>query len=143
MGVGRVPKRQIGHKLLDLAREVMAAEPSPAGRPVILWTDRDFADAQFVIDCRPSKASAGALKLPTLTWGDPEGRRIELPLTGAKLGKVARFLITVQGPEVTVSLDGKEVGRVSLPKEMPARGRLGLSVTGERAQFMNIYVRAL
>jgi hypothetical protein len=115
-----------------------AGEPSTA----TLWTEAEFGNAEFVVDCRPAKAAGDkSLATPAVQLrGSDNG---EVKLEGATAGTAQRFIIGVKGNEVTVKRNDKEIQRFTLPANAPARGAFGLRDTGTAAEFMNLYVRDL
>jgi hypothetical protein len=104
-----------------------------------LATEQSFGDAEFVLDCRPAKTEQPAEAVTPAI----EMRGSELKLTGAEPGRHQRFVITVQGREVTVTRNDKESQRLTLPAGSPARSGLGLQDTGSAVEFMNLYARDL
>jgi hypothetical protein len=118
-----------------------AGDPNP---PAVLWTEGEFGDAEFVLDCRPAKSETGkesALPSLRLRGGDDGG--VEVRLEGATPDRHQRFIVTVKGREVSVKRNDQETRRLTLPPNAPARGALGLSDTGGAVEFMNLYVRDL
>lgn len=109
-----------------------------------LWTDAEFGDAEFVVDCRPAKPASGKEPgIPEVRLRGRDGKGIEVKLEGATPGEYQRFVITVKGADVRVAHDGKETKRVTLPADSPTRGALGLNGAGGEIQFMNLYARDL
>ena len=122
----------------QVSGERLLLRPGAVEPAAVLWSTRAFGDAEFIVDCRPAKteqgreASAPALQL----------RGTELKLA-AESGQYQRFVITVQGRAVTVRRNDKEIQRLLLPADAPARGPLGLRTTGGAVEFMNLYAREL
>ncbi len=109
-----------------------------------LWTDGEFGDAEFVLDCRPAKPAPGKKSgTPVILLRGRDGKGIEVRLEGATPGEYQRFVITVKGADVRVIRDGKETKHVTLPADGPTRGALGLNGTAGEIQFMNLYARDL
>ncbi len=100
-----------------------------------LWTEREFGNTEFVLDCRATKAEAAPI---VLVRGGAEVR-----LDGMRPGGHTRFIITVRGREVTVKRGQTDAQRFTLPAGTPARGPIGLRDTGGGLEFMNVYVREL
>jgi hypothetical protein len=122
--------------------ERLALKESEANTAATLWTEREFGDAEFVLDCRPAKPAADKkLATPSVQLRGVEGA--EVKLEGATAGNSQRFIITLNGREVTVKRNDKETQRFTLPAEAPARGAFGLRDTGGAVEFMNLYVRGL
>jgi hypothetical protein len=118
-----------------------AGEPNPEA---VLWTDRDFGDAEFVVDCRPAKPADGKeAALPAVQLRGGDGKGVEVKLGGATQGSYQRFIITVSGREVTVKRNDTETQRMNLPANTPVRGAFGLRDTGAALEFMNLYARDL
>lgn len=114
------------------------------GSESTLWTERQFGDAEFVLDCRPEKAAEGReAVLPTVHLRPVNGRSTELRLVSATPGNYQRFTVTVKGREVVVKRNDQEVQRLSLPADAPTRGAFGLDSTGGAVEFMNLYARDL
>ena len=112
-----------------------------------LWTESEFGDAEFVLDCRPGKPAADnkladkRLATPSVQCRGVPGA--EVRLDGATAGNSQRFIITVTGREAIVKRNGQETQRFTLPADAPARGAFGLRDTGGAVEFMNLYVRDL
>lgn len=102
-----------------------------------LRTAREFGDAEFVLDCRPGKTdkqdSAVVLEL----------RGNEVKLADAEAGKYQRFVVNIKGREVTIKRNDKEVQKLTLPENAPARGTFGLRDMGVAVELMNLYARDL
>lgn len=109
-----------------------------------LWTEKEFGDAEFVVDCRPAKPADGkAAVVPTIEMRNVSGGCTAVKLTNAVPGSFQRFIITLKGREVTVKRNGLETQRLTLCDDAPARGALGLSDAGGAVEFMNLYARDL
>jgi hypothetical protein len=122
----------------------IALRPGEANSETALWTEKAFGDAEFVLDCRPAKPAEGkspATPLVELRGGASKGA--EVKLEGAAPGGYQRFIIAVKGREVTVTRGDREIQRMSLPADLPARGAFGLRDTGGAVEFMNLYAREL
>lgn len=121
-----------------------AGTPDPAAA---LWTTREFADVEFVVDCRVPKPEAGsatnAATVPVLRLRSSEAKAAEVRLESTRPGAYQRFTITVRGAQVVVLRDGQEIQRLVLPPEVPVRGALGLRDNGAAADFMNLFAREL
>jgi hypothetical protein len=109
-----------------------------------LWTEKEFGDAEFVVDCRPAKPADGkSAVVPTIELRGVDDKGAIVKLEGATPGSYQRHVITVKGREVTVKRNDKETQRFMLPADAPARGAFGLRDSGGAAEFMNLYVRDL
>jgi len=109
-----------------------------------LWTEKDFGDAEFVLDCRAAKAAEGReVSVPSVQLRGVDGKGAEVKLEGAAPGNYQRFIINLQGREVIVKRNDKETQRLTLPADVPARGAFGLRDTGGAMEFMNLYARDL
>jgi hypothetical protein len=127
-----------------MSGERIALKEGSASTESTLWTEKDFGDAEFVLDCRPAKTAAGTeVSMPAVQLRGRDGKGSEVKLEGAAPGNYQRFIITVKGREVTVRRNDKETQRLTLPADAPARGALGLRDTGGAEEFMNLYVRDL
>ena len=115
------------------------------GEPIAdatLWTESEFGDAEFVLDCRPAKPAADKkLAVPSVQCRGVGGA--EVRLEGATAGNSQRFVISVTGREGIVKRNGQETQRFTLPADAPARGAFGLRDAGGAVEFMNLYVRDL
>ena len=118
--------------------EKIAGDPS--GGKSTLWTDLEFGNAEFVIDCRMAKGDGNVIP-PAVRFGSGENNSIEIPLTGAVAGQYVRHTVTVRGSEVTVAVAGKEPQRLQRPGTTKAR--FGLAAGSTAVEFMNAYVRDL
>jgi hypothetical protein len=122
----------------------IALKGAEANAEAVLWTEQDFGAAEFVVDCRPAKPAEGKeVAKPSVHLRGVAGKGAEIKLEGATPGNYQRFIITMQGREVTVTRNDKETQHVTLPANAPARGALGLSDTGAGTEFMNLYARDL
>ena len=109
-----------------------------------LWTEKNFGDAEFVLDCRQGKVPEGAESpAPALYLRGVGGKGAEVRLARVSPGAYQRFTITVKGREVTVKRNDDEPQHTTLPGETPLRGSLGLEDTGGPFEFMNLYAREL
>ena len=124
--------------------ERIALQNGTAGAGSTLWTEKEFGDAEFVLDCRPAKAAVGeesATVSVQVRGIDGKGSEIKLGRTAP--GNYQRFIITSKGREVTVKLNDKETQHLTLSADAPTRGALGLGGTGGGLEFMNLYARDL
>ena len=104
-----------------------------------LLTEKEYRDAEFVIDCRPAKSGNGpTIVPPTLTL-----RGVEVPLDSAVPETYQRYTVTSTQGLIVVKRGDQEVRRVTLPTNAPARGPLGLRDTGGSIEWMNLYARDL
>jgi hypothetical protein len=104
-----------------------------------LWSEKDYGDAEFVFDCRPSKPAEGQpMTSPTAVV-----RGVDVKLTDASGGSYQRYSITARGSEIMVKRGDKESQRVPLPAATKARGPFGLRDNGAAMEFMNLYAREL
>jgi len=122
----------------------IALKAGEADPEAVLLTENSFGDAEFVLDCRPVKAADGKMAVvPAVQLRADKGRSAEVKLEGATPGSYQRFTITVKGREVVVKRNDKEIQRLTLPTDAPARGALGLRDTGGAVEFMNLCARDL
>jgi 3-keto-disaccharide hydrolase len=107
----------------------------PGNEEAILWTDTEFGDANFIVDCR-----SATLESPARVFfsAGSAGGSVALKLEGAKPATYQRFHISVRGREVAVTTDGRPMQHLTLEPSL-ARRSLGLSDSGAGAEFMNIY----
>jgi hypothetical protein len=112
-----------------------------------LWTTAEFGNAELVIDWRAAKPGAvvspEGSAAPVVLWRGPEAGAAPLRLVHTSPGNSQRFVISVTGRQATVTRDGQELQRVTLPADAPLRGPLGLQAPGSAGDFMNLYVREL
>jgi hypothetical protein len=124
--------------------ERLALRRSSPSKERTLWTAQEFAEAAFMVDCRPAKPTGNSsLAVPAVQLCGADGKGFELPLTGAQPGEYQRFVITLKGRNVSLEVNGKETQRVALPAQALAHGRFGLSVSGGAAECMNLFERNL
>ena len=102
-----------------------------------LYTAKEFADVEFVLDCLPAKPAAGSVA-PTI-----EIRGAILKLEDAAPGNYQRYEITVRGRNVIVKRNGTKIQNFTLPTDAPARGPFGIRDTGAAIEFINLYAREL
>jgi hypothetical protein len=120
----------------------IALKEGGANAEAVLWTEKEFGDAEFVVDCRPVKTEAGReAVLPAVQLRGLSGKDAEISLKGAVPGSYQRFVITVKGREVIVRRRDEEIHRATLPADSPARGAFGLRDTGGAVEFMNLCAR--
>ena len=119
--------------------ERLSLKDGEANAEAALWSEKEFGDAELVLDCRPAKLAEG--KEPTIPVVQLRG--VEVKLDGVAPGSYQRFIITVKGRVVIVKRNDKETQRVTLPADAPARGAFSLRDTGGGVEFMNLYVRDL
>src|SRR5688572_3750233 len=61
----------------------------------VLWTEKDFGDAEFVLDCRPAKPAEGKeLATPMVELRGAGGKSAAVKLDGATPGGYRRFILT-------------------------------------------------
>jgi hypothetical protein len=115
-----------------------------AARKATLWTEAEFADAEFVVDCHPPKPAANQeLETPSVYVHGRDGQGVEVKLEGSVADAYRRFLITVKDGEVRVVCNGSEATRLKLPANSPQRGAFRLGGASGPLEFMNVYVRDL
>jgi hypothetical protein len=121
----------------------IALRDGTADPQALLWTEKDYGDVEFILDCRPAKPQADkALTTPIIHVRGLAGKEGQVKLPGVSPDKHHRFSITVKDQTVTLRHDnGTE--RLDLPPNAAERGPLGLSDTGAGIQFMNLFVRDL
>jgi hypothetical protein len=121
--------------------EHIALQPGTANPENILWTDSEFGDAEFVVDCRSTKPAPGQEpSIPCVFFRTEGGKTKQLKLKGAKPEAYQRFIIRVRGGEVTVMTDGQPTQKVTLETGASSRGPLGLGDDGGGSEFKNLYV---
>lgn len=100
-----------------------------------LWTEKEYDDAEFIVDMRPSKESA---QVPVV-----EFRGVPIQLEGTTPGEYARFQIGLKKGEVTLKRGNAEPQRQSPAKTIAPRGPFGIRDTGGPIEIMNLYAREL
>jgi len=119
--------------------ERLSLKGGEASAEAVLWTEKEFGDAEFVLDCRPAKPAEGKeLAIPVVQL-----RGAKLKLDGSVPGGYQRFIIAVKGREVTLKRNNGQTQRSTLPDDVPPHGAFGLSDTGGGVEFMNLYARDL
>jgi hypothetical protein len=120
--------------------ERISLRAGEANPDATLWSEKDYGDAEFVFDCRPSKPAEGkpATTPPTIVV-----RGVEVKLADAVVGNYQRYSITVKGSEIVVKRGDKESQRVTLPATAKARVPFGLRDNGNGMELMNLYARDL
>jgi 3-keto-disaccharide hydrolase len=116
----------------------LVLRPGTASSETTLWTDRNFGDAEFVLDCQPAASEATSESTPPAITI----RGTEVPLLATR-GKYQRFIITCKGGAIVARADGKEIQRVTVPENAPSSGPFGLRDTGGGLTLMNLYARDL
>lgn len=97
-----------------------------------LRTEREFGDAEFIIDVKPSRDS----ETPAILI-----RGVPIHLGGAAPGAYTRFQITVAKGEVTLRRGENEISKQTPAKTLPPRGPFEIQDTGGPVEFMNLYAR--
>jgi hypothetical protein len=105
-----------------------------------LWTEKEFGDAEFLFYCRPAKKDSPA---PSVFVRGRDGKGAEVKLDGLAAGKFQRVTVNVKGRDVVAKSGEKEIARVTLPADAPARGSFGIRDSGAALEFMNLHVRDL
>ncbi|MBL9139581.1 MAG: DUF1080 domain-containing protein [Verrucomicrobiales bacterium] len=127
----------------QVAGERLRLAPGVGDPAAVLWSERSFANIEFVIDYRAAKPAEGsAVVLPRIQLRGTKTAAGSVVLSGAEPEKYHRFTIRHSGNEVVVTRDGKEVHR-DARFEGPAAGPVGLVDVGGPGEFMNLYVREL
>jgi hypothetical protein len=136
----------VGEKLVLAPGGPVEAKPLPGqSRMEVLSTEKEFGDAEFIVDFQPPKTTADAIAAEAAV----KFRGATIALTGATGGKFSRFTITIRGAEVRVRREEPapsdvKAERVShLPDRASARGAFGLEATPGGGTFMNIHARGL
>jgi hypothetical protein len=104
-----------------------------------LRSEKEFGDAEFIVDCRPAKSEKGSEVPPPSV----ELRGLKIDLTDAEAGKYQRYVVTVRGRTLRWGRGGESQKELPLPADAPARGSFGLRDTGHAMELMNFYERDL
>jgi len=124
--------------------ERIVLQAGAAGPESILWTEGEFGDAEFVVDCRGAKPAAGQVgSVPKALLRTGPGTGLELNLGGGNSRNYGRFFVLVRDRDVSVRTDGRPTQYLTLEANAPARRALGLGDNGGEAEFLNLYVRDL
>ncbi len=100
-----------------------------------LWTEKEYGDAEFILDVRVPKEGA---QIPVV-----EFRGIPIQLEGAAPSAYTRFQIGMKRGEVTVKRGDGEAQRQAPAKSISPRGAFGIRDTGGPLEIMNLYAREL
>jgi hypothetical protein len=120
---------------------LQAGAPSPEA---VLWTQTDFAEAEFVVDCRRPKPSPGkTAPVPIVFVGISEVLHLPLKLEGGTPGEFQRFFIAAKGHDLSLRTDGQETRHFAIETDAPAHLAFGLADNGVRTEYMNVYVRKI
>ena len=119
--------------------ERLSLRAGEANPDATLWSEKDYGDAEFVFDCRPSKPAEGKPMTPPAVVV----RGVEVRLDDASAGNYQRYSVTVKGSEIVVKRGEKESQRVTLPADAKARAQFGLRDNGAAIELMNLYAREL
>lgn len=118
-------------------------EGAPATQAT-LWTEKEYANAEFLFDCNPAKPAAGKdFVPPAVLLRGHNGEGAEVKLTSVTPGRNQRVTILIKGRDVVVSINDKETQKLTLPATTPARGAFGLRDTGAAMSLMNLHARDL
>ncbi len=113
-----------------------------AGQPeadATLWTEKEYGDGEFVLDCRSTKPAEGQAPVSPVVL--IRGVEVELPNTSPSSHQRYRF--TVSGGEIIVYRGETAVRRKPLPPGAKAPAPFGLRDTGAALELMNLYAREL
>jgi len=119
--------------------ERLSLRAGEANPDATLWSEKDYGDAEFVFDCRPSKPDEGKPMTPPAIVV----RGVEVRLADASFGNYQRYSVTAKGSEIVVKRGETESQRVTLPADAKARGPFGLRDNGTAMELMNLYAREL
>lgn len=108
-----------------------------------LWNEKSFAEVEWVLDCRVEKPAEGQSPVvPALKVQIARNFEREIKLTGAG-GGYQRFTLRVQGRELSLRRGDQVIETNAIPAVAWGRKAIGLSDTGGRVDFMNLYAREL
>ena len=120
--------------------EKIALKPGAAGAAaVLLETEAQFGDAEFIVDFQPPK-SAGGAPVASAALGF-HGATIRL--VGAEAGKFSRFTVTVRGATIRVQRDAQPATELVPAQGVGSRSPLALIATEGGGTFMNLHAREL
>ncbi len=119
--------------------ERIQLDPGSAEEGATLWTDVQYADAEFVFDCRPGKPAEGKpATVPVLNV-----RGMDVRLADAVPGKSQRYSLTVKKGQVVLKRGDLELQTLALPATAAARAPFGWRDIGSGMELMNLYARGL
>jgi len=126
--------------------ERLHASGPPASDPArtnsVLWTDRSYRDAEWMFDANVAKPAEGQPVPQPVAWiRGAGGKGTEVRLPAATPGRHQRYSVKTLGRAVTIFRDGVPLEQWTLPLDAPKGGEFGLSATGGKVEFMNVYVR--
>lgn len=107
-------------------------KPLADGKTASLWTEKLYADAEFIVDVQRPK---GATNHPPAI----EFRGVTIPLDST-LGSWTRYQITAHGKKLSLKANDIEGQVFNIPSN-DKRGPLGLRDTSSAVEFMNVYAR--
>ena len=126
-----------------VTNERLVRQAVPAAQDAILWTEAEFGDAEFIVDCRPQKDGALPAQTQAAAWIRSPGRApFKLSLEGGGATQFQRFTITLKGNQATVKHEDQPARTWTLPTEVHFPWILGVDSSGP-CEFMNLYVRRL
>jgi Domain of Unknown Function (DUF1080) len=99
-----------------------------------LTTEKQFADFEFVCDCRLPADGRGELLLRG-------SEKIKVDLAKGTGGKWNRFRVALKGEQLSVFVNGKKIEDKKLT-DVPAKGPITLAPDGA-AEFMSLFAREL
>ena len=109
-----------------------------------LWLEKNFGDAEFILDCRPAKPADGKqVATPVVQLRGMGDQGLEIKLEGAVPGGYQRYIITVRGRDVIVKRNDREIQRLTLSSAAASRGAIGLMDSGDGVEFMNFHAREI
>jgi hypothetical protein len=131
-----------GEDQVDEKGEIVMKEVDDAGNSGVLL--RGMEDAQINMCCYPV-GSGEITAFRTNKQLSPAVRAAVTPkeVADAPLGKWNRFLITLKGDRVSVTLNNKRIIDDAQLPNVPKRGPIGLQHHNEVVEFANLFIRDL
>ena len=103
-----------------------------------LWTEKEYGDAEFVLDCRLEKSAGSTSQPPILIV-----RGVDVALSDAVVGTHQRYTIRSAAGEITVTRGDKELHRSPIPATAKPHTAFGVRSTATPLELMNLYARDL
>jgi hypothetical protein len=97
-----------------------------------LWTEKEYGDAEFIVDVRGSKDST---QPPVI-----EFRGLKIPLDGGAGDGYTRFQFGLKNGKLSFRRNNEQVSEQSPAKSLSPRGSFGISSSGP-VEMMNLYAR--
>jgi len=121
--------------------EHIVLQQGDPGSDTVLWSETEFGESEFIVDCRRPKASSGQADDIPGVFLRVNQVSLQLKLEGATPGEYKRFFILLKRHDLTVRTEGRDTRHFAVEGGAPLHVSLGLGDTGVPTDYMNLYAR--